>query len=57
MLKSIKTHLHSGPRGGTPQVYHVTRDAQHGGESREPAESVRPPRVFVVHVLYGSPLH
>lgn len=49
-------YLHICPRGNPPEVQHVARDTQHGGERREPAEDVRPPGVLVVHVLDGLPL-
>lgn len=40
-----------------PQVNHVSRNAEHRRESREPTENVRPPGVLVVHVFDRSPLH
>lgn len=46
-----------GTRSDAPQVDHVSRDAQHGGEGGKPAERMRPPRVLVVHVLDRLPLH
>lgn len=39
-------------RSFRPQVDHVARDAQHGGQAHTPTEEVRPPRIFVIHVLY-----
>lgn len=49
-------YLPPGAWSDPPQVDHVPRDAQHGGQGGEPAKSVRPPRILVVHVLYRSPL-
>lgn len=50
------TDLHPRARRDVPQVDHVPGNAQHGGESGEPAQHVGPPRVLVVHVLYRGPL-
>lgn len=35
----------------------VAGDAQHGGESHQPADEVGPAREFIVHVLGGRPHH
>lgn len=53
----LQAYLTPGPRSDSPQVHHVSRNAQHGRERREPAKRVRPPRVLVVQVLNRSPLH
>lgn len=43
-------------RSDAPQVDHVSRDAQHRRQGSEPAESVRPPGVLIVHIFDGFPL-
>lgn len=38
--------------GFEPQVDHIARNAQHGGQAHHPAEHMRPPGIFIIHVLH-----
>ena len=40
-----------------PDINHVTGYAEHRGQSREPAEYVRPPRILVIQILHRCPLY
>lgn len=53
----ISTHINGITRCFLPQPNSISRNAQHGAESSEPAEAMSPPWKLVVQVLDGCPLH
>lgn len=50
------THINGIARCFLPQPNGVSRNAQHGAESGEPAEAMSPPWELVVQVLHGREL-